>query len=169
MGAKTALAICGLLAAVAAGCTDGGDAALRATPTTASSPTSAPTAEGTFVAQVNALCADLMQKVIGASGAHPGVYLIADFQADQPKLRALVDEFDAQVDALEVADGDRGAAEAFASFREMSDAEDEKLAAVAKSGDQERFNAAVEERHRTFDASDVLRNLAASGIACNAR
>ena len=84
-------------------------------------------------------------------------------------MQPLIDEFDAKIDAIPVTAAERPAADAFDAFRRLSDSTEEQLAAVAATGDQDAFDAAIDERHRTFDSSPVLAELGASGITCNAR
>ncbi len=163
MRTKTLL-ICGLLAVTAAGCGDSSenDATPAATTTTV--------AKANYVAQVNGLCEELMPKVLDVTGGgHPTAYPIKDYNAERPKLTALYKAFDAKVEAISVAAADRSEADAFDAFRRLSDATDVRLAAAAATGKQDRFDAALDARHRTFDSGSTLKDLAAAGIICNAR
>jgi len=158
----TTLLVSGLLAIVAFGCADPGSVASPSAPAT-----DVPAAD--YVTQVNTLCVKLVEDVLEVAGAHPGSYPIAEYEAERPKMNALIAEFDAKVAAVPVAAGERPAAAAFDAFRRLSDETDADLAAAAATGDQAVFDAAIEKRHDTFDASSVLPDLAAAGIACNGR
>jgi hypothetical protein len=122
------------------------------------------------VARVNALCADLMPKVLGATGGgHPESFPIKAFNAERPKVRDLMKAFDEQVDAIPVAAADRSAANAFDAFRRLSDTADTRLAAAAATGKQDSFDAAFDATGRTFGSGSALRDFAAAGIRCPAR
>lgn len=156
------LLICGLLAGTAAACGD--DSENDVTPATATVP------KANYVAQVNRLCEELIPKVLEASGGgHPTTFPIKDYNAERPKRTALFKAFDAKVDAIEVADADRSAADAFDAFRRESDAADVQLAAAAATGKQARFDAAVDANDRKFESSSVVKALGAAGITCQAR
>lgn len=164
--ARTVL-LCVLLAVTAPGCSDDSENDAGAAGTPAATP-SAATID--YVAEVNALCAELMPKVMEVvGGGHPTTYPIEDFTSEQPKINALIAEFDTKVEALPVADAHRSAADALTAFRNLSDAADEKLAAAAATGDQASFDAAFDDRLRTVRSSSVPTELAAAGITCNAR
>jgi crotonobetainyl-CoA:carnitine CoA-transferase CaiB-like acyl-CoA transferase len=156
------------MAVIVAGCGDDSenDAAPAAT-TPAATTTSRATAG--YVAEVNRLCAELEPKVLDIAGPHPGSFPIKAYEAERPKRAALYEAFDAKVEAIPVSAGDRSAADAFDAFRRLSDATDARLAAAAATGEQDRFDAAIEARHRTFDTRSELKDLAAAGIVCNAR
>jgi len=64
---------------------------------------------------------------------------------------------------------DQPAVDAFNALQRMSDDTDAALATAASTGKQDLFDAAVVERHQTFDASPVQQDLGAAGIICNAR
>jgi hypothetical protein len=158
----TTLLFSGLLAVAAVGC--GGPAS---TTSPSAAPTSAPAAD--FVTQVNTLCVKLVEDYLDATRPHPGSFPIAEYLSERAKVQPLIDEFDAQIDAIPVTATDGPAAEAFHAFRRLSDSTEEQLAVAAATGDQNVFDAAIDERHRTFDSSPVLANLGEVGITCNAR
>ena len=152
----TTLLLSCLLAVVVAGCS--GDLASDASP---SASPEAPAAD--FVTQVNTLCVTLVEDYLDATRPHPGPFPIAEYLSESAKVKPLIDEFDAKIDAIPVTAAERPAADAFDAFRRLSDSTEEELAAVAATGDQKAFDAAIAERHRTFDSSPVLANLSAVG------
>ncbi len=165
MRAKTLL-VCGLFAMSAVGC---GNAANDASPVVASPPviTAAPASE--YVAQLNSLCADLRADLLEVTTPHPGSFSIEDYQTEQPKISALIEAFDAKVESIPVTAADRPAVDALNALQRLSDDTDAALATAAATGKQDLFDAAVVERHQTFDASPVQQDLGAAGIICNAR
>jgi hypothetical protein len=165
MRALTLLAL-GLLTFTAFGCRGATDS--QESPSVSSIIASA-TPGSEYVAEVNRLCADLLAIYLKTTTPHPGSFPIADYLAEKSKVEPLIEEFDAKVDAITVGARDGPAAEAFDAFRRMSDETEAELDAAAATGDQEAFDAAIVERHETFDSSPVLRDLAAAGIICNAR
>lgn len=159
----------------AAGCGDSdddSDAASASADTPATSSPS-PSASGGYVAQVNALCEAMIDKVMAVRGDEDGdgggdFPSMTEFEEQELQLRSIHEEFDAEVDALAVSDADQPAADAFDAFRETGDAEAEKLLTVARSGDQAKYaEALAEPPSADFEAKRRAMNEA--GIECPAR
>jgi hypothetical protein len=109
-------------------------------------------------------------KVLAVYGGHghPAPFPIKVFEAEQPRLTALTNAFDAQADAIPVTTADQQSVDAFEAFRRESDKATAMLAAAA-TGKQPWFDAAYYEVHKMFDTSSALNDLHAAGIVCNAR
>src|SRR4051794_6678603 len=159
--------VCGLLVAGAGACgrsstADSSSSASTATNTSAKGPG--------YAARLNALCADLLVEVLAADGGgHPGHFPIAAYEAQRPRLEALVAQFDARADAVPTTDADQAAAAAFEAFRRLSDRATAMLDAAAATGRQKRFDRTFGRVHRMLDDSSVPETLLAQGIACNGR
>jgi hypothetical protein len=156
----------GLVAGTAAGCSDSTDNDSRTSATTAVASTP-PATEVGYVARVNALCEELIPKVLAVNGGKQPT--LERFEIERPKLKALNKAFDAQVDAIPITSAERAAAKAFDAFRRQSDAADAQLAAAAAAGNKETFDAVDAASRRTFENSMALSDLDAAGITCGAR
>jgi hypothetical protein len=161
MNAKSMIAL-GLLSLSAVGCS--GATGTGASPTAAIFPPGAD-----FVTQVNTLCVALVEDYLEATNPHPGSFPIEEYIAEKAKVQPLIDAFDAMVDSIPRTENDRPAADAFDAFRGASDEADAELAAAAATGDQEVFDAAVDERHRALFDSPERQQLEEVGINCDAR
>jgi hypothetical protein len=138
------------------------------TPTVASP---SPSASGSYVAQVNALCEAMIPKVMAVRGDDDGdgggdFPAITEFEGQEDKLKPIIAEFDAAVEAIPVTDADRPAADALKAYGEMSDAEAAKMLAAAQSGDQQKYDDASRPSAE-FEAKRQA--LEAVGISCPAR
>jgi putative glutamine amidotransferase len=161
---------CGVLAATTLGCgsstgEDGAAASPTAGRTTAASGVS-------YTTRVNALCTDLLVKVTevnGGGGGHPGHFPLEEYLAEQPRLTALITQFDAKADLIPVTAADRQEADALHAFQRLSDRATAMLDAAAATGEQEKFDAAYGAVHQMLDESSVPTDLLAQGIVCNAR
>jgi hypothetical protein len=157
-----AVLLAGVLAMSACGSddTDGDPAASE--PEASAPPLSA------YASAVNDRCEKFADAVLGVTGG--GEPAVAKFNADQPKLKQLTDAFDAGIATIPATtDEDRKAAATFKAFQRFSDAAYAKVLAVAKTGDQAKFDTAFEAFLAEFDNSTVPADLAAVGINCPAR
>ena len=160
----------------ATGCGDSDDDASPSAdtaPATTTASTPSPDSSASYVAQVNALCEAMIDKVMGVRGDEDGsgggdLPSIDEFEAQEMQIRSIHAEFDAKVDALPVTDADRAAADAFDAFRETSDAEADELLELARDGDQAEYEAAISQPPPAeFEAKRRAMNEA--GIECPAR
>lgn len=152
------------------GCSDSDDEeTAAASPTAATSPS--PTASGSYVAQVNALCGAMIDKVMAVRGDDDGdgggnVPTMDNFAQQDAQLRPVIEDFDAEVAAIPVSDADRAAAEAFDDYRAFIDADNEKALAAVEAKDQSAFDEAIAPSSG-FEAKRAA--LTAAGIDCPAR
>lgn len=173
MGALLALAM--VVSATGCGDSDDEEASPSAdtTPATTTASTPSPTSSASYVAQVNALCEAMIDKVMGVRGDEDGsgggdFPSIDEFEAQELQIRSIHAEFDAEVDALPVTDADRDAAEALDAFRETSDAEADKLLELARDGDETGYEAAVSQPPPA-DFETKRRAMNEAGLECPAR
>ena len=163
-----------LLLGTAVGCGDPNKKDAAPEPTTsATSPT--PTAPATlatptpddYVVQVNALCQELLSQVLTFDIGN--AVTIEQFLGKHRKLVAAIHEFDAEVDRIPVTSADRSAASAFDAYRQFSDAADAKVFAAAKTGDQEKFDAANAAFLELIHGAPEIEEMNRAQIQCNAR
>jgi len=161
-----------LLMGTAVGCGDSDreDAAPGSTSSAtslASAAPATPTSDG-YVVQVNAPCRELLSQVLTFDIGN--AVMIAQFLGKHQQLVLAIHDFDADVDRIPVTSADRSAADAFDAYRHFSDAADAKVVAAAKTGDQEKFDAAnaafLEPIHGGVPEMEEMHE---AGIQCNAR
>ena len=170
---RTILVASLLLAMTAAGCSDSDDEEASAPADTAAVASPSPSSAASYVDQVNALCEAMIDPVMAVRGDEDGdgggdIPAIDEYEDQLAQIAPITAKFDAEVDAIPVTtDSDRAAAKAFDEYREFSDADAEKILAVAKSGDEAEYDEAMKQPSAEFDAK--YRALTATGIECPAR
>ena len=165
---RSTLGVAFLLLGTAVGCGDSSNAeAPPQSAASASSPAPTPPPNG-YVVQLNALCQELLSKVLTFDIGNE--VTIEQFLGKHRRLVAVIHDFDTEVDRIPVSPVDRSAAEAFDAYRQFSDAADAKVVAAARTGDQDKFDAAnaafLEAIHGTVPEIEEMN---AAGIRCNAR
>jgi hypothetical protein len=121
-----------------------------------------------YETQVNALCADLVDEVLPISGDKPNPSP-DEFLSFTDKIDPVIDRFDKKVNALEVSEADRSAADAFDAYRSKLDAADAALMKVARTGDVDAFATAFTDFLNELRASPEKAELSTEGIVCPAR
>jgi len=158
----------GVLLLGLAGCGDADGPEQVAHSRTDTAPSTAPSAEDGYVAQVNDRCRELLAQVLGFDIGN--AVTIEQFLGKHEQLVVAIHDFDADVDALPVTAAERPAADAFDAYRRFSDATDATLVAAAETGDQVQFDAAnaayLELIHAGVAELDAMHD---AGIQCNAR
>jgi hypothetical protein len=91
---------------------------------------------------------------------------LKEVEGQEAQLKPIIAKFDATVDAIPVTDADRPAADAFNAYRKVVDAEAATMLAAVKSGDRQRYEAALVPSAE-FEAK--RRATEAAGIRCPAR
>jgi hypothetical protein len=160
-----------LLVLPVSGCGGSGEdeAAVPSATPAAASPS--PTASGSYVSQVNALCESMIPAVMAVRGDSDGdgggdFPAMDEFEAQEAQLEPILEAFDAAVDAIPVTEADRAAADAFNAFRDLSDSDAAELVSAAKSGDQQKYEELLEPSAE-FEAKRSA--MEAAGISCPAR
>lgn len=156
-----------LLVMTVAGCGDDGGEEASPSPIGPAEEVSAAATPAGYVDAVNRLCDDLAADSTDVTGGTEPTR--EQFLADQPKLAALIEAFDAEIAELEVTGADRAAAEALREFQRYSDTEYAKVVAAAEGGDDGEFDAAFGAFVEDFQESKIPARLADVGIACPAR
>jgi hypothetical protein len=131
-------------------------------------PSSTRTAGPDYEAQVNALCAELIDQVLPITGDKPNPSP-REFLRFGEKIDPVIERFDSKVDALEVSEADRSADEAFDAYRSKLDAADAALRKVARTGDVDAFATAFNHFLNELRSSPEKTRLSAQGIVCSAR
>lgn len=135
-------------------------------PSPSASAAASPNRSGPWVTQVNKLCDELIDPVVAVRGGEGLEPTRESYLAQKPEIDELLEEFNAEVDAIPVPEDEQEAAATFKAFREFADADDEHLKEAADSGDEATFQeqfAAAEEPFRIQRTK-----LAAVGITCPA-
>ena len=158
----------------ACGDSDDDEASASAPSATPAGASPSPSASGSYVAQVNALCEAMIDKVMAVRGDSDsdggGDFPSMDsYEQEELQIRSIHEEFDAEVDALPVSDAERPAADAFDAFRDTGDADAEKLLTAARSGDQATYDAAFQESLNSTEFEAKRRAMNEAGIECPAR
>ncbi len=125
-----------------------------------------------YVEAVNALCGELLPKVLTVTdGGHPKPYPIAVFLEEQPRIEQLTAAFDKRFDAIPVPEDAKPVAEAFDRYRAEGDAATNRLDSAADAGDQKAFDEAFKANLEDFETSNTRTDLLSLGITaeCNSR
>jgi hypothetical protein len=151
---------------------DSGSASVDAPATTAASPS--PTTGDGYVAQVNALCEAMIPQVMEIRGDEDGdgggdLPSMEEFGEQEDRLRPVLEEFDAKVDAIPVTESDRAAVQAFDDYRKAGDEEAAKVREVADKGDQQEYDEAFESYLNSPEHETRRQALVDLGIDCPAR
>jgi hypothetical protein len=168
---RTSLVLGALLVVTATGCSDSDDEDASASSETTAVASASPSSSGSYVDQVNALCEAMIDGVMAVRGDSDGdgggdVPAMDEYEDQQLRIAPITAAFDAKVDAIPVTESDRAAAEAFDAYREFIDADTARTIAAAQSGDQDRYDAALQPSAE-FEAK--LRPVETAGISCPAR
>jgi nitrous oxide reductase accessory protein NosL len=160
-----ALVIVGLLAA---GCSSSSHSKA---PRTAAPDESGTAAVQKYLSAVNALCDDLLPKVLQViHGGHPSVYPVTEFFAELPAHTKLLADFDAQLAKVPVPPQATTQAAALSAYIRFANALDAKRLAAAKGG-QAAFDKEIrdENAHAASDPTISARTAAGFNESCSAR
>jgi hypothetical protein len=138
--------------------------------TSSASPTAVVTA-AQYVAAVNALCDDLLPKVMAAiDGGHPSTYPISQFMAELPAHSKLERGFDQALARIPVPADAKPQSAALQAYIAYANTIDARRLAAAKTS-QAAFDREIRAENEQFPTSAVNAKRAAAGFndSCNAR
>jgi hypothetical protein len=121
-----------------------------------------------YATQVNALCKELIDEVLPITQDKPNP-TPEEFLGFATQIDPLLAQFDAKLDAIEVAQEDSSAAQAFDAYRSSVDEGDGELRQVALTGDRAAFEVARRDFLDELSSSREMVELHAEGIVCPAR
>ncbi len=173
---RSALLASVLLVASLAGCGDSDDSedSGASGPSATTVASASPTASGSYVSQVNALCESMIDKVMAVRGDENGdgggdFPSMEEYEQQELQIRSVHAEFDAHVDSIPVSSADRAAVDAFDAFREAGDADAEVLLTAARTGNRATYAEALKKSLNSTEFEATRRAMNDAGIECPAR
>jgi hypothetical protein len=124
-----------------------------------------------YVDAVNALCDDLLPKVLAViHGGHPGTYPISEFLAELPAHSKLERDFDTQLARIPVPAAAASQSAALRAYIAYADNIDAKRLAAAKRS-QAAFNREIRAENKEFPTDPVKAKRDDAGFddSCSAR
>jgi hypothetical protein len=162
-------------AAVLVGCSSGGgstdsaDSEPTTTPSSSAPSPSEDAAEQTYLDAVNALCDDLLPKVLAATGGGSLDITAAQYLKDWPGHEKVLDEFDTALAAVPVPPSAQDAAGAMASYVVFADSLDAARLEAAQQGEDAWRAEVAAEADAASDPAIEARNAAGFADSCDAR
>jgi hypothetical protein len=124
----------------------------------------------TYVETANRLCEELIDDVVPITGDSAPVPDRARYVANRTALAPVYEEFDGELDEIEVqTDADRKADEAFDAYRAAIAALDEEWDTKVEQLTEEEWSRAYGKALDEFFGSPARQGLLATGIECPAR